>query len=129
MQTAMTNKLVKTPDPDHPITIQAHASRVVVSFAGRIVADTRKALMLREASYAPVLYIPLQDVDSTLLERSEQSTYCPYKGDCSYYSIAVGEGRSTNAVWTYAHPYASVKEIAGHVAFYRDRVDSIEERT
>jgi uncharacterized protein (DUF427 family) len=124
----MTNKLVKTPGPDHPITIEADPSRIVVSFAGRIVADTRKALSLREANYAPVLYIPRQDVDMTLLERTDHNTYCPYKGDCSYYSIAVGEARSINAVWTYDHPYAAVGEIAGHVAFYQDRVDSIQAR-
>jgi uncharacterized protein (DUF427 family) len=123
----MTNKIVKIPGPDHPIAIQANPSRIVISFARRIVADTRKALTLREGNYAPVLYIPLQDVDRSLLERTDHQTYCPYKGDCSYYSVVVGAARSINAIWTYEQPFAAVKQIEGHVAFYKDRVDSIEE--
>jgi uncharacterized protein (DUF427 family) len=86
------------------------------------------ALILREANYPPVLYIPRKDVDMSLLTRTDHSTYCPYKGDCSYYSIAPGGAKSVNAVWTYEHPYAAVAEIQGHLAFYRDRVDSLEMR-
>jgi uncharacterized protein (DUF427 family) len=94
-----------------------------VSAAGRIIADSRNALTLREASYAAVHYIPLRDVNMTLLERTERQTYCPYKGDCSYYSIRLGGERSVNAVWTYEAPYAAVAAIKDHVAFYPDRVD------
>jgi uncharacterized protein (DUF427 family) len=96
--------------------------------AGRIVADSRGALTLREASYAPVQYIPRRDVDMTLLERTDHATYCPYKGDCSYFSIPSGGDRSTNAVWTYEAPYEAVSPIKDHVAFYPDRVDAVEER-
>ena len=102
--------------------------RVVVSVAGRTVADTRKALTLREAGYAAVQYIPRKDVDMSLLERTAHATYCPYKGDCAYYSIPLGGERSVNAVWTYEIPYAAVAEIKDHVAFYPDRVDAITER-
>src|SRR5712671_7412574 len=80
-------KTIKLPGPDHPITIAPNANRVVVKIAGRIVADTRDAVILREASYAPVQYIPRKDVDMTSLERTDRVTYCPYKGDCAYYSI------------------------------------------
>ena len=83
------------------------------------------ALLLREAQYPPVLYIPRADADMALLERTNHSTYCPYKGDCSYYSIPIGGSKSINAVWTYEDPYAAVAQIKGHLAFYRDRVDSI----
>lgn len=124
----MPEKTIKIPGPDHPITIEAHAGRVVVSVAGRVVADTRQALTLREAAYGPVHYIPRQDVDMALLERSEHSTYCPYKGDAAYYSIPAGGERSVNAIWTYEEPYEAVAAIAGHVAFYPDRIDTIEER-
>ena len=93
-------KTVKIPGPDHPISVERNASRVVVTVAGRIVADTRKALTLREASYPPVQYIPRKDVDMTLLARTDHATYCPYKGDCAYYSIPLGGVRSANAVWT-----------------------------
>jgi uncharacterized protein (DUF427 family) len=100
----------------------------VVKIAGRIVADTRDALTMREASYAPVQYIPRRDVDMTLLERTDHATYCPYKGDASYFSIPSGGDRSTNAVWTYEAPYEAVSPIRDHLAFYPERVDAIEEQ-
>ena len=125
----METKSIKLPGPNHPITIEPNPARVTVSIAGRIVADTRQALTLKEASYRPVQYIPRKDVDMTLLERSDHQTYCPYKGDCAYYSIPVGGDRSVNAVWTYEEPYPAVAAIAGHVAFYPDRVDAIEEHS
>jgi len=114
------------PGPDHPITIERYPNRVVVTVAGRVVADTRDALTLREASYPGVQYIPRKDVDMTLLERTDHATYCPYKGECSYYSIPAGGERSRNAVWTYEAPYEAVEAIKGHLAFYPDRVGLIE---
>src|SRR5580704_16087376 len=109
------SKTVKIPGPDHPISVERNASRVVVSVAGRIVADTRDALTLREASYPPVQYIPRKDVDMTLLARMDHATYCPYKGDCAYYSIPLGGVRSANAVWTYESPYAAVAGAAARL--------------
>lgn len=121
-------KTVKIPGPDHPITIERNPSRVVVTVAGRIIADTRNALTLREAHYPPVFYIPRKDVDIARLERTEHSTYCPYKGDAAYFSIPSGGERAVNAIWTYESPYPAVEPIREHLAFYSDRVDSIEER-
>ena len=121
-------RTVKIPGPDHPITIERNPSRVVVTVAGRIIADTRNALTLREANYPPVFYIPRKDVDIALLERTEHSTYCPYKGDAAYFSIPSGGERAVNAIWTYESPYPAVEPIRQHLAFYSDRVDSIEER-
>jgi uncharacterized protein (DUF427 family) len=121
-------KTVKIPGPDHPITIERNAHRIVVTVAGRVVADTRVALTLREAGYPLVQYIPRNDVEMALLARTDHATYCPYKGDCAYYSIPLGGERSVNAVWTYEAPYAAVAAIKDHVAFYPDRVDAIEER-
>jgi uncharacterized protein (DUF427 family) len=121
-------KPIKIPGPDHPITIERNPVRIVVSVAGRVVADTREALTLREAAYPAVQYIPRKDVDMALLEPTDHSTYCPYKGDCSYYSIPLGGERSVNAVWSYEAPYAAVTPIKDYLAFYPDRVDSIEER-
>ena len=123
----MTTKEIKQPGPDHPITIAANPARIVVSVAGRVIADTRNAVTLSEAEYAPVQYIPLEDVDMSQLQPTAHATYCPYKGDCSYYSIPIGGEKTTNAVWTYEAPYPSVAEIKDHVAFYPDRVDLIEE--
>jgi len=124
----MTAKPIKTPGPDHPISIQLNPSRVVVTLGGRVIADTVRALTLREARYPPVHYIPRKDVDMAALERTQHSTYCPYKGDASYYSIAAGGERSVNAIWTYEDPYEAVAAIRDYVAFYPDRVDSIDER-
>ncbi|MFM0115625.1 DUF427 domain-containing protein [Paraburkholderia nemoris] len=122
----MTEKIIKVPGPDHPITIEPDKAHVVVTVAGRVIADTRNALVLREAAYPPVYYIPRNDVEMTLLERTDHVTYCPYKGDCAYYSIPLGGERAVNPVWTYESPYAPVKEIAQHLAFYPNRVDSID---
>jgi uncharacterized protein (DUF427 family) len=123
----MQTKSIKIPGPDHPITIEKSDSRTRVSIAGRIVADTRDALTLREAAYPAVQYIPRKDVDMSLLERTDHTSYCPYKGDCSYYSIPVGGERSVNAVWSYEKPFDAVSQIKDYVAFYPDRVDSIAE--
>jgi uncharacterized protein (DUF427 family) len=123
-----TTKTVKLPGPDHPITVEPNPARVLVSVAGRVIADTRKALTLREASYPGVQYIPRKDVDMALLERTDHATYCPYKGECAYYSIPLGGKRSANAVWTYEDPFAAVAAIKDHLAFYPDRVETVEER-
>jgi uncharacterized protein (DUF427 family) len=122
----MNSKPIRIPGPDHPITITPVREHVTVTVAGRRIADTRAALILNEAAYPPVHYIPRQDVDMAELQRSSHQTYCPYKGDCAYYSIPAGGERSLNAVWTYETPYAAVSEIREYLAFYRDRVDSID---
>jgi uncharacterized protein (DUF427 family) len=122
----MNTKPVRIPGPDHPITIEHNPKRIVVEVAGRVIAESRNALALKEANYPVVQYIPRKDVDMSLLERSDHLTYCPYKGDCNYFSIPVGGPKSVNAVWTYEAPYAAVAEIKDHLAFYPDRVDSIE---
>ncbi len=121
------NKLVKIPDAGYPIAITANPNRVIVTVAGKVIAETMHALRLSEASRPPVLYIPRKDVDMELLERSPRATYCPYKGDCAYYSIPAGGRRSLDAVWTYEAPFAAVAAIKDHLAFYPDRVDSIVE--
>jgi uncharacterized protein (DUF427 family) len=125
----MSAKPMKVPGPDHPITVVRNPKRVVVKVAGRVIADTKHALSLREASYPAVQYIPRKDVDMTLLERTAHSSYCPFKGDASYFSIPSGGARAANAVWSYESPYPAVAEIKEHVAFYPDRVDSIVEES
>jgi uncharacterized protein (DUF427 family) len=121
----MADKLMKISGPDHPISIEPNRSRVVVKVGGKIIANTNDALTLREASYPPVQYIPRRDVDMAALTRSEHMTYCPYKGDASYYSIPAGGDRSLNAVWTYETPFEAMAQIKDYVAFYPDRVDDI----
>ena len=121
----MTDKQIKIPGPDHPITIEVNPSRVVVKVGGKVIADTRDALTIRETSYPPVQYIPRRDVDMAALARSEHTTYCPYKGDASYYSIPAGADRSIKAVWTYEAPFDAMAQIKDYVAFYPDRIDEI----
>jgi len=89
------------------------------------IADSVRALTLKEANYPPVQYIPRADANMSLLQRSTHQTYCPYKGECTHYSIAPGGERSTNAVWSYESPYPAVMDIKECLAFYPDRVDAI----
>ncbi|HXJ00199.1 MAG TPA: DUF427 domain-containing protein [Micropepsaceae bacterium] len=124
----MAARMVKIPDADHPITIEKNPAQIVVTAGGRMIADTTESLTLREASYSPVHYIPRKDVDMSLLQRTDHATYCPYKGDCAYYSIPLGGERSINAAWTYERPFPAVAAIRDYVAFYPARVDAIAVR-
>jgi uncharacterized protein (DUF427 family) len=121
----MADRLIKVPGPDHPITIEKNPNRVVVMLGGQVLADTRNALTLREAKYPAVQYVPRAAVDMARLIRTEHTTYCPFKGDCSYYSLPGGE-RGINAVWTYEAPFPAVEVIRDYLAFYPDRVEIIE---
>lgn len=122
----METRTEKIPGRGHPITIEPAGQRIIVRVGNRVVADTTAALTLHEAGYRPVHYIPIKDVDQTLLRSSPTSTYCPYKGDASYYSIAGPDGEIEDAIWTYERPYAAVDTIAGQLAFYADRVEITE---
>ena len=118
---------MRIPGPDHPITITPNSKRVRVVFNGQVVADTRRALDRREATYDPVQYIPRADATMELFVRTSNSTHCPYKGDASYFTLQVGGCSSESAVWSYEAPYPAVAEIKEQLAFYPDRVDRIEE--
>ena len=120
------DKEIRIPGPDHPITISPTEGTVRVTVAGRIVAESTRALRLEENGYPPVYYLPRGDADTSLLIRTAHSTYCPYKGDCAYYSIPSGGTKSENAVWTYENPYDAVASIQEYLAFYPTRVDAIE---
>jgi len=118
---------MKTPGPDHPITISRNGRRVRVRFAGRTIADTTRALTLKEAHYPPVHYIPRADADMSAFTRTAHHTHCPYKGDASYFTLAAGGRSAENAVWSYEQPFPAVAEIKEYLAFYPNRVDAIEE--
>ena len=117
---------MKIPDASHPITISPATERVRITHGGKVIADSRRALALKEASYPVVHYIPRDEVDFSVLTRTPHASHCPYKGDAAYYSVEHAGGRSENAIWTYESPFPAVAEIAGHVAFYPKRVDKIE---
>ncbi|WP_088280952.1 DUF427 domain-containing protein [Kineosporia sp. A_224] len=119
--------MVLLPGPGHPITVEPSGVRVVVRVGATVVADTRSALTLRESDYPAVHYVPREDVDMSLLERSVQESYCPFKGDAAYFSIpAAGEG-GVDAVWSYESPYEAVSGIKDHLAFYTNRTATLEE--
>ena len=122
----MSAKAVKIPGPDHPITVTKNPRRITVSVNGKIIATTREALSLKEANYPAVQYIPRGDANMAMLERTSHSTYCPYKGDASYYSIPSRGDVGENAVWTYEHPHDAMEQIKDYLDFYPDRV-TIEE--
>jgi len=127
MNNTLTNgKEIKIPGPDHPITISPAEGKVRVTIAGRIIAESTRTLRLEEKGYPPVYYLPRSDADMSLLVRTSHYTYCPYKGDCTYYSIPIGGSRSENAAWTYERPHEAVANISGYLAFYASRVDAIE---
>ncbi len=122
----MNTKEIKIPGPDHPITIEPTKVTIRVTVAGKIVAESSRALILQEQGYPPVYYIPRKDADMSLLVRTTHYSYCPYKGDCAYYTIPAGGAKSEYAVWTYEQPYEAVASIKDHLAFYPTRVDAIE---
>jgi len=113
MRTGSSNdKEIRIPGPDHPITISPADGKIRVTVAGTIVAEPQRALLLEEKGHSPVYYLPRDDADMSLLVRTEHYTYCPYKGDCSYYSIPIGGSQSENAVWTYEKPHEAVASVA-----------------
>jgi uncharacterized protein (DUF427 family) len=124
--TSSKGKEIKIPGPDHPITISPAGGKVRVTAAGKIVAESTQALQLEEKGYPPVYYLPRNDADMSLLVRTAHYTYCPYKGDCTYYSIPEGGTKSEYAVWTYEKPYEAMASIKEYLAFYPARVDAIE---
>jgi uncharacterized protein (DUF427 family) len=113
--------------PDHTVVVEAHPGRVRVELSGQTVADSERALQVREASYPPVVYVPREDVKAALVEKTDHSTYCPFKGHASYYTIRVGDRVSENAIWSYEDPYDQVADLKDCMAFYPDRVDRLEQ--
>jgi len=118
---------MKLRGPGHPITIAPNGNRVRVRFAGKTIADTMRALTLKEAGYSAVQYIPRADVKMELLKRTEHASHYPYKGDASYFSVESDGKKADNAAWSYEQPYPAMAEIGGYLAFYPNRVDKIEE--
>ncbi len=125
----MSDRPVLEPTAEHPITVEPTGRHVTVRVSGEIVAATDRALTLRESTYPAVQYIPLADVDGDKLRPSDTQTYCPFKGDASYYHLVTESGETVeDAIWTYETPYPAVGEIAGHVAFYPDKAEIVVAR-
>ena len=112
--------------PDHRVDLLSETRRVKVTFAGAVIADSREAVRCEETGHGPVHYLPEKDVRMDLLRPTEHKTYCPFKGDCSYWTVETGGKQSENAVWGYRAPYDEAAGLARHYAFYPNRVDAIE---
>lgn len=120
----MSDKPVREPSAEHPITVEPTGKHVVVRINGEVVAESDNALTLQESTYPAVQYIPLSDVVESALTSSETTTYCPYKGDAGYFHVTTVAGDTVeDAIWTYPAPYPAVADIAGHVAFYPDKAE------
>ncbi|MFV9632665.1 MULTISPECIES: DUF427 domain-containing protein [Mycobacterium] len=120
----MSDRPVLEPTAEHPITVEPTGRHVTVRVNGEIVADTERALTLQESTYPAVQYIPHNDVVQDKLRPSDTQTYCPFKGDASYYDLVTDNGTVVeDAIWTYQKPYPAVAPIAGHVAFYPDKAE------
>lgn len=114
---------MKTPGPDHSITLTPATNRWRARYAGHVIADSDQAIVLQEAAYPPVVYFPRQDVSMEYLHRTDHATHCPYKGDASYYTLQMDGHFAENGVWTYERPFPAVAAIEGMVAFYPNHVE------
>jgi uncharacterized protein (DUF427 family) len=121
----MTDRPVLQPSATHPITVTPTGRHVTVRVNGELVADTTDAVTLQESTYDAVQYIPLADVVQNALTHSETTSYCPFKGDASYYHVTIAGITVDDVIWTYEQPYAAVSEIAGRVAFYPDKAEVV----
>ncbi|MGJ4968344.1 MULTISPECIES: DUF427 domain-containing protein [unclassified Bradyrhizobium] len=113
---------MKLPGPDHPITVTPNPKRVRVIADGVVIADTTRALTVKEASYPAVQYVPRADANMAALHKTDRVTHCPYKGDASYFSVIANGKTLDNAIWSYEAPFPAMTEISGHLAFYPDKV-------
>jgi class 3 adenylate cyclase/uncharacterized protein (DUF427 family) len=118
------------PSPELPVRaegyrleIEPYPRRVRVMYDGIAVADSERAVVLQETRHAPVIYFPKADVRMDLLQPTGYRTHCPFKGDATYWNLLVGERTAENLVWAYEEPIADAAQLAGHVAFYRNRID------
>jgi uncharacterized protein (DUF427 family) len=115
--------------PEHRVDIHPDTTHLRVTFGGAVIADSRETLRIEETGHGPVHYFPEKDVRLDLLKKTQHSTYCPFKGDASYWTIEVVDGgaakSSENAVWGYVTPYDEMTGLAGYYAFYSTRVDAI----
>ena len=108
------------------MTIARAGGRLRARFRGRVVADSRRAIVVYETGYAPVVYFPAADVREDWLTPTDRRTYCPFKGHARYWTLAVDGGRADNAVWSYPQPYDEMDALRGHYAFYAERIDGVD---
>ena len=113
--------------PGYEVAIEPCARQITVEFNGKVIADSNRAFLVLETRHAAVFYFPQADVRMDLARRTDQSTYCPFKGQASYWTLTVGGLSAENAVWSYPDPLEAVAAIKGHMAFYAEMVDAIEE--
>jgi len=107
-------------DPNHKINFLPHGNTIRVLWRSHVLAESDRALQLLETGHDPVFYFPREDVSMNLLEPTEHSTHCPYKGDANYWTIRINNNEAVNAVWSYEDPITEVSQVKSHIAFYYD---------
>lgn len=108
--------------PGYRVDLLPQAARVRVWQGETLLADSRRTLRVEETAHRDVIYFPEADVRLELFDPSDHHTFCPFKGEADYLSLARGGRPDPNLVWTYRKPFAEVAGLAGYVAFYADRV-------
>ena len=108
----------------HTLYFEDSPRRVRVVFNGETVADSKRVKLMHETGLLPIYYLPEEDVWTDLLEETDHTTHCPFKGDASYWSVRVGDRVAENAVWSYPEPLEGAPPIAGYLAFYWRMMDN-----
>lgn len=109
--------------PDYRVDLEPGAGRVRVRLGGELIADSDRTLVVRETKHAPVIYFPRDDVRWEHLEPTQHRTFCPFKGEASYWSARAGHRVEENVAWSYEDPFDEVSGLKDHVSFYPDRVE------
>jgi uncharacterized protein (DUF427 family) len=112
-------------DPAHRVELTPGPANLIVTFAGRSIVETSDAITVQETGYPPVYYVPRSALREARLEKTSRTSHCPFKGEASYFTLRLGDEVATDAVWSYERPYDEVAPLAGYLAFYPDKVDSI----
>jgi len=109
--------------PNYAVDITPRQTEVVVRIGDQEIARSRRAVLVEETKHRPVWYLPLQDVDQNLIKATDTSTYCPFKGHASYWSVITADGTVDDAVWAYMDPYDECEPLRGYASFYTNKVD------
>lgn len=109
--------------PDYRVDLEPSDERVRVRLGSELLADSHRALIVRETKHEPVVYLPRQDVRLERFERTDHHTFCPFKGEASYFTLRLGDRVEENLVWSYEEPFDEVAGLKGYLAFYAERVE------
>jgi uncharacterized protein (DUF427 family) len=113
-------------NPAHRVDLKPAGQRIRVVLGGETLADSRNATLVEETGYGPVYYFPRADVRMEMLERTQHSSYCPYKGTAAYWTLKAASQNALDAVWTYETPYDEALALKGLVSFWLQKIPGAE---